>query len=51
MSKIEPQEYELKTGEKLVIRIALPDDARALLEYAHVIFAEDLYNVTTLGEF
>jgi len=51
MSKIEPQEYELKNGEKLVIRTALPDDARALLEYAHVIFAEDLYNVTTLGEF
>jgi len=51
MSKIEPQEYELKNGEKLVIRTAVPDDARALLEYAHVIFAEDLYNVTTPGEF
>jgi len=51
MSKIEPQEYELKNGEKLVIRTAVPDDARALLGYAHVIFAEDLYNVTTREEF
>lgn len=51
MSKTEPKEYELKTGEKLVIRTAVPEDAQALLEHARVILTEDLYNVTTLEEF
>ena len=51
MGQIKPKEYELRTGEKLIIRTAVPDDAKALLEYAHVIFTEDLYNITTLDEF
>jgi hypothetical protein len=33
MSEIEPKEYELKTGEKFIVRTAVPDDAQALLEY------------------
>jgi RimJ/RimL family protein N-acetyltransferase len=51
MGQIKPEECKLKTGEKLVVRTAVPDDAQALLEYAHVIFVEDLFNVTTLDEF
>jgi RimJ/RimL family protein N-acetyltransferase len=50
MSQIEPKEYELKTGEKLLVRTAVPEDAEALLEHFHLIVTEDLYNVTTLGE-
>jgi RimJ/RimL family protein N-acetyltransferase len=50
MSQIEPKEYELKTGEKLLVRTAVPEDAEALLEHFHLILTEDLYNVTTLGE-
>ena len=42
MSRTEPKEYELKNGEKLVIRTTVPDDAGALLEYAHVIFGRGL---------
>lgn len=51
MSQISPREYNLKTGEKLVVRSAVPDNAQALLEHAHRILAEDQYNVTTLEEF
>jgi RimJ/RimL family protein N-acetyltransferase len=51
MSKTGPKEYKLTTGETVIIRTAVPDDAQALLEYVHVIFVEDLYNVTTLDEF
>lgn len=50
MSQIEPKEYELKTGEKLLVRPAVPEDAEALLEHFHLILTEDLYNVTTLEE-
>lgn len=41
----------MKTGEKLIIRTAVADDAEALLEHAHIILVEDLYNITTLDEF
>lgn len=51
MSKITPKEYKLKTGEKLIIRTAVGDDAQALLEHARITLAEDLYNVTTIDEF
>lgn len=51
MSKITPKEYKLKTGEKVIIRTTVPDDAEVLLEHAHTILAEDLYNVSTLEDF
>ena len=51
MSQIEPKEYELRTGERLIVRTAVPEDAEALLEHARVILTEDLYNVSTLEEF
>jgi len=51
MSKIAAREYKLKTGEKIVIRTAVLDDAPAILEHARIILAEDLYNVGTLDEF
>lgn len=51
MSKTAPKEYKLKTGEKVIIRTAVPDDAQALLEHACIILADDLYNVSTLDEF
>jgi len=51
MGRIEPREYELKTGEKLIVRSAAPDDAEALITHARLILAEDLFNVRTLEEF
>ncbi len=51
MSKIAAREYKLKTGEKVVIRTAVLDDAPAILEHARIILAEDLYNVSMLDEF
>ncbi|MHC4464030.1 MAG: GNAT family N-acetyltransferase [Planctomycetota bacterium] len=51
MGQIKPKEYELKTGEKLTVRAAVPDDAPALIEQAHIILTEDLYNITTFEEF
>ncbi len=51
MGQIKPKEYELGTGEKLTVRTAVPDDAQVLLEYADIIFTEDLYNITTREEF
>ena len=51
MGQIKPEECKLKTGEKLVVRTAVPDDAPALIEQAYIILTEDLYNVTTLDEF
>ena len=51
MGQIKPKEYELRTGEKLIVRTTVPDDAKALLEYADIIFTEDLYNITTREEF
>jgi RimJ/RimL family protein N-acetyltransferase len=41
----------LKTGEKLLVRTAVKNDAQALLEHARLILTEDLYNITTLEEF
>ncbi len=51
MGQIKPKEYKLKTGETVIIRTAVPDDAEAVLEHARLILAKDLYNVTTLEEF
>jgi len=51
MSKTAPKEYKLKTGEKVIIRTAVPDDAQSLLEHARIILADELYNVSTLDEF
>ena len=51
MSEIAPKEYKLKTGEKVIIRTAVLDDAKDLLENAHIILAEDLFNIRTIDEF
>lgn len=51
MSQIKPKEYKLKTGETVIIRTAVPDDAEAVLEHARIVLAKDMYNVTTLEEF
>jgi RimJ/RimL family protein N-acetyltransferase len=51
MAAIAPEQHTLKTGEKVIIRTAAPDDAQAILEHAHIILAEDLYNIRTLEEF
>jgi RimJ/RimL family protein N-acetyltransferase len=50
MGQIAPKEHGLKTGDKVVIRTAVADDAASLLEHARIILEEDLYNVTTLDE-
>jgi RimJ/RimL family protein N-acetyltransferase len=46
-----PEQYTLKTTEKVIIRTACPDDAQTILEHARVILAEDLYNIRKLEEF
>jgi len=51
MSKTQAREFTLKTGEKLIVRTAAPDDARAMLDLARTILTEDLYNIRTLDEF
>ncbi|MHC4623219.1 MAG: GNAT family N-acetyltransferase [Planctomycetota bacterium] len=51
MSETPRKEHTLKTGERLTVRTAAPDDAQAILELAHIILAEDLYNIRTLEEF
>jgi RimJ/RimL family protein N-acetyltransferase len=51
MGMAAPEQYELKTAEKVIIRTAGPDDAKSVLDLAHVILTEDLYNIRTLGEF
>jgi RimJ/RimL family protein N-acetyltransferase len=51
MSETAAREYELKTGQKLTVRPAVPDDAQAILDLAHLILTEDLYNIRTLDEF
>ncbi|MHC4620595.1 MAG: GNAT family N-acetyltransferase [Planctomycetota bacterium] len=51
MAATAPGQYTLKTGEKLTVRTAAPDDARAALELAHIILTEDLYNIRRLEEF
>lgn len=51
MSAVEPKECQLKDGNVVVIRTAVPDDAVAVLEHAKAILTEDLFNVTTIGEF
>jgi ribosomal protein S18 acetylase RimI-like enzyme len=51
MSKIVSEQVELKTGEEMIIRSAVADDAEKLLENAKVIFAEDSGFVTRIEEF
>jgi RimJ/RimL family protein N-acetyltransferase len=51
MGRIAAKQYTLKTGEKVVIRTAVAEDAAALAGHARVILEEDLYNVMTLEEF
>jgi len=51
MSTIAPRIYKLRTGETVIIRGAIPDDAQALLEHARTILTEDLYNIRILEEF
>jgi RimJ/RimL family protein N-acetyltransferase len=51
MSEITPTEHELKTGERLVIRTAVPDDAEALLENTRMILGEGLFYIREADEF
>ncbi len=51
MSEINPTEYELKTGERLVIRTAVPDDAEVLLENTRMILVEGLFYIREADEF
>jgi len=51
MSEIIPEQVKLKTGEELIIRTAVADDAEILLENARIILAEDFGNITTIDEF
>ncbi|UCE98939.1 MAG: hypothetical protein JSV82_07075 [Planctomycetota bacterium] len=45
MGKIKSKEYELKTGEKAIIRTADADDVQAILEHAQSVLAEEGHRV------
>jgi RimJ/RimL family protein N-acetyltransferase len=51
MSRIEPHSYTLKTGEQLLVRSARTEDAAAIVELKTAIMAEDVYTLTSPGEF
>jgi RimJ/RimL family protein N-acetyltransferase len=46
MSKIDPKNFKLKNGEKIVIRSAETNDAQALIDLWDEIVSEDEFNVT-----
>jgi RimJ/RimL family protein N-acetyltransferase len=51
MSMIEPQTHTLKTGEQLLVRSARSDDAAQIVDLKAAIMAEDVYTLTSPGEF
>ena len=51
MSMFEPQTHTLKTGEQVVVRSARIEDAAQLVDLKTVIMAEDMYTLTSPGEF
>jgi RimJ/RimL family protein N-acetyltransferase len=51
MGIIEPQSYILKTGEHIIVRSALLEDAQALIEQMRAVMAEGTFMVTTPEEF
>ena len=50
MSNIKPKDFELKNGQKIIVRQAESEDAQALLDYTNKIFVEDKFFVTTLDD-
>jgi RimJ/RimL family protein N-acetyltransferase len=51
MSMIERRAYQLKTGEQLLVRSANSEDAGRIVELKAAIMAEDVYTLTSPGEF
>ena len=51
MSIIGPQTHTLKTGDQLLVRCARSDDAAAIMALKAAIMAEDVYTLTSPGEF
>jgi len=51
MGTIAPQQCRLKTGEHVVVRAAVPDDALALLNHVRAVIAEGEFVVTCPEEF
>jgi RimJ/RimL family protein N-acetyltransferase len=51
MSMIEPHTCSLKTGEQLLVRSARSDDAHRIVDMKAAIMAEDVYTLTSPGEF
>ena len=51
MSIIEPQTHTLKAGEPLLVRSARSDDADQIVVLKAAIMAEDVYTLTSPGEF
>jgi RimJ/RimL family protein N-acetyltransferase len=51
MGGIEPQTHALKTCEQVLVRSARSEDAAAIVELKAAIMAEDIYTLTSPGEF
>jgi hypothetical protein len=51
MSTIPDTTVQLKDGSTITIRTARPEDARAVLEHARPIFAEEEFLLTTPDDF
>ena len=51
MSIFEPQTHTVKTGEQLLVRSAQIEDAARLVDLKAAIMAEDIYTLTSPGEF
>ena len=51
MSMFEPQTHMLKTGEQVVVRSARIEDVAQLVDLKAAIMAEDIYTLTSPGEF
>jgi len=51
MSIIEPQTYRLKTGKQLLVRSSRSKDADRIVELKAAVMAEDVYTLTSPGEF
>ena len=50
MSAIEPKEFQLKTGEKIIVRSAVPEDAERLLAFTKTVLGESNFYATEPDE-
>ncbi len=51
MGSISPKAFQAKTGQRVLVRTAEPDEAAAVLEFALAIAEEDAFSITQPDEF